>query len=64
MSLQSAFTNAKMAQLSELPDQDAKLAQIFEWIKTGHISQTVFKILIQQVIIVDHCIARELGIQP
>jgi len=58
------MTTEKMAQLDRLNDrvnpQDAKLAQIYEWVKTGHISLGVFRNLIQQVIIVDHCITREL----
>ena len=62
--LQPAFVTAKMAQLAKLPDQDTKLATIYEWVKTGHISRAVFKELIRSVIIVDFAIARELGEQP
>lgn len=61
MNLQPTFTTAKISQLDKLDGQDAKLAQIFEWVKTGHISRAVFKDLIKHVIIVDHCIAHELG---
>jgi hypothetical protein len=62
--LQPAFCTEKMAQLAKLADQDAKLAVIYEWVKTGHISRAIFKELIRSVIIVDFAIARELGEQP
>lgn len=49
MNLQPAFFVAKLEQLNQLPSQDAKLALIFEWVKTGHISRAVFKDLIRGV---------------
>lgn len=46
MNLQPQFFAAKLAQLNQLSSTNQKLDQIFEWVKTGHISRAVFKDLV------------------
>ena len=48
MNLQPSFTAEKVAQLSRL-SSTKQLDQIFEWVKTGHISRAVFRDLIAVV---------------
>lgn len=49
MNLQPSFTAAKLAQLSACGTQAEQLRQIFEWVKTDHISRAVFLTLIATV---------------
>lgn len=48
MNLQPAFFAEKLAQLEHL-EHTKQLDQIFEWVKTGHISRAIFKGLITYV---------------
>lgn len=49
MNLQPHFTAQKIEQLTALETQAEQLRQIFEWVKTGHISRAVFLTLIATV---------------